>query len=100
MMAAAGLPVTLLPFIGVLELAFAAATIAFWRWRKFFLVNVFAMLTALGVVALKSPAYLVAAFNPVTLNMAMILLSFIGYLSAADLSSASRCLRSVPGEPK
>jgi hypothetical protein len=100
MMAAAGLPVSLLPYIGICELFFAVAAVALWRWRRFFLVNALAMLVALVVVALKSPAYLVAAFNPVTLNLAMILLSLIGYLSAADLPSASRCLRRAQGESK
>jgi DoxX-like protein len=98
MMTAAGLPVALLPWIGVLELAFAAATIAFWRWRPFFLLNALAMGVALAVVALSSPSYLVAAFNPFALNMAMILLSLIGYLAASELPSASRCLRNAPKE--
>jgi DoxX-like family len=98
MMTAAGLPVALLPLIGVLELAFAAATIVFWRWRPFFLLNALAMCGALAVVALHSPSYLVAAFNPLTLNMAMILLSLIGYLASSELPSASRCLRNAPKE--
>jgi hypothetical protein len=98
MMTAAGLPVALLPLIGVLELAFAAATIVFWQWRPFFLLNALAMCGALAVVALHSPSYLVAAFNPLTLNMAMILLSLIGYLASSELPSASRCLRNAPKE--
>jgi len=59
-------------------------------------LNVLAMLGALIAVALRSPSYLVAAFNPVTLNVGMVLLSIIGYISAADLPSASRCLRRAP----
>jgi hypothetical protein len=78
----------------------AAVTLAIWRWRGFFILNVFAMVAALATVALSSPAYLVTAFNPVTLNTAMILLSFIGYFAAADLPSASRCLRKPTGESK
>jgi hypothetical protein len=100
MMAATGLPVSFLPFIGVLELLFAAATLALWRWRKLFLLNALAMVAALVTVALNSPSYLVTAFNPVTLNVATILLSIIGYLAAANLPSASRCLRRAPGESK
>ena len=100
MMTAAGLRISFLPFIGVFELLFAAATLALWRWRGFFILNVLAMVGALATVALSSPAYLVTAFNPVTLNIATIVLSFIGYLAAADLPSASRCLRKPTGESK
>jgi DoxX-like family len=97
MVAAAGLPHFLVPVAGVLEVAFAAVTLAGWRWRPLFLWNVLAMAVALGGVALNSPGYLVAAFNPVTLNAGMILLSAIGYLASVDLPSASRCLRRAPG---
>ena len=92
-MAAAGLPFRLVPAIGALELVFAAVTLALWRWRPFFLFNVLVMTAALIAVGLQSPSYLVAAFNPVTLNVGMVLLSIIGYSSAAELPSASRCVR-------
>jgi hypothetical protein len=100
MMAAAGLPISFLPFIGILELLFSAGTLALWRWRGFFLLNALAMVAALATVALSSPCYLVTAFNPVTLNVATIFLSVIGYLAAADLPTASRCQRRAPGESK
>ena len=93
MISAAGLPLTLLPAVGAFELAFAAVTLCLWRWLPFFLLNSFLMIGALISVSLQLPSYLVAAFNPVTLNVGMILLSAIGYFSAADLPSASRCLR-------
>jgi hypothetical protein len=93
MLAAAGLPVSLLPAVGALELAFAAATLLLWRWRPYFLVNAIVMIGALVAVGVQSPSYLIAAFNPVTLNIGMIVLSIAGYLSAAQLPSASRCLR-------
>jgi len=93
MISAAGLPLTLLPAIGVFELALAAVTLCLWRWRPFFLLNSLLMIGALISVSLQSPSYLLAAFNPVTLNLGMILLSAIGYFSAAELPSASRCLR-------
>jgi len=96
MMAGAGLPLSLLPVIGALELVFAIATLALWRWRILFLLNILAMTMALIAVALQSPVYLAAAFNPVTLNVGMVLLSIAGYLSAAELPSASRCLRRAP----
>ncbi|HEX4232500.1 MAG TPA: DoxX-like family protein [Bryobacteraceae bacterium] len=96
MIAGAGLPLSLLPVIGVLELLFSIATLGFWRWRTFFLLNVLVMTVALMAVALQSPSYLTAAFNPVTLNVGMVLLSIAGYLSAGELPSASRCLRRAP----
>jgi DoxX-like family len=93
MVAAAGLRLSLLPVVGVAELALAAATLLCWRWRWFFVANSALMVSALLAVGLRSPSYIVAAFNPVTLNLGMVLLSIVGYLSAADMPSASRCLR-------
>jgi hypothetical protein len=96
MIAAAGFRLSLLPVIGVAELAIAAATLLCWRRRAFFVANSVVMAIALIGVSFRSPSYLVAAFNPVTLNLGMIFLSTVGYLSAADLPSASRCLRHPP----
>lgn len=98
LLGAAGLPFASLLWIGILELAFAALTITLWRWRALFVCNALIMIAALIGVAVSSPSYLVAAFNPVTLNVAMIFLSVIGYFSSADLPSASRCLRTAPKE--
>jgi hypothetical protein len=98
MMAASHLNTTLLPFVGLLEIAIAACAILSWRRRSFFLFNIFAMVAALANVAVASPSYLVAAFNPVTLNVAMIALSLVGYSAAGEMPSASRCLRQPPEE--
>jgi|ERR1044071_3061779 hypothetical protein len=100
MLDAVGLPVSSLFFIGIVELVLAVVTLASWRWRGFFLLNVLAMVAALATVALSSPSYLVAAFNPVTLNVATVFLSLIGYFAAGDLPSASCCLRKPAGESK
>jgi hypothetical protein len=96
MIAAAGLPVAFLPAVGALELALAAATLVLWRWRPFFLLNILAMAAALLAVGLKSPSSLAGAFNPVTLNAGVALLSVIGYLAGAEIPSAARCLRHAP----
>lgn len=93
LMSGAGLSVAWLPFLGVLETIFAVATLVFWRWRGLFLWNVLLMLAALAAVIFAGPRYLVAAFNPVTLNIAVILLSLIGYVASSELPTASRCLR-------
>jgi len=75
------------------EIIFGMLTLGLWRWRPFFVINALLMLGALVSVALKSPSYLFAAFNPVTLNVAMIVLSTLGYLSGNELPTAARCLR-------
>jgi hypothetical protein len=100
MMAAIGLPPNWLTAIGVMEFVLAFATLLLWRWRPFFLLNMIAMAGALVAVAFGMPSYLVAAFNPVTLNVSVVLLSFIGYLAAAELPSASRCRRHPGKENK
>jgi hypothetical protein len=98
MIAASHLDVGLLPLVGLLEIIIAACAILTWRRRSFFLFNILAMVAALANVALVSPSYLVAAFNPVTLNVAMIALSLAGYVAAAEIPSAARCLRQPPSE--
>jgi hypothetical protein len=98
MMAASHWNVGLLPIVGLLEITIAACAILTWRRRSFFLFNIFAMVAALANVAFVAPSYLVAAFNPVTLNVAMIALSLIGYVAAAEIPSASCCLRQPPME--
>lgn len=97
MMAATGLSpdVTLLAvrLFGLVEIVFAAFLLLTWRRRRVLLLNIPLMIFAAMGVAFSSPGYLVAAFNPVTLNIAVIVLALIGYLSSAHLPSASRCLR-------
>jgi hypothetical protein len=88
----------MLPYIGAAEAMFGLALLAFWRRRSLLLWNVFLMAAALAAVALQSPSYLFAAFNPVSLNAAVALLSVAGYWAAADAPSASRCLRRPPKE--
>lgn len=100
MMAAAGVPIdqTMLAVrvFGLAEIGFALLLLAMWNRRWLLLVNIPLMLLALLGVGLTSPAYLVTAFNPVALNLAVIILSVIGYLSSADLPSANHCIRKEP----
>jgi hypothetical protein len=96
MLSAAGAPIHLLPAIGVAEIVFGIIGIALWRWRGFFVLNGLVMIAALVEVALLSPSYVFAAFNPVTLNFGVIGLSCVGYLSAKELPSAARCFRRRP----
>jgi uncharacterized membrane protein YphA (DoxX/SURF4 family) len=98
MLAQAGMPVGLLPWIGVLEVLFGALILYGWSWRSIFLANIAFMVLVTVAVALNSPVYLTAAFNPVTLNLAMIALSIVGWLSSATLASSRRCRRLAPKE--
>jgi len=93
MLAQAGLPLHLLPWIGALEIVFGLLFLAAWNRRSLLLVNSTFMVIATMVVAIYSPAYLSAAFNPVTLNLAVVALSIIGWITAGVLPSARRCLR-------
>lgn len=99
MIAASHLSTRLVPLAGLVEIAIAVVAIASWRKRSFLLFNIAAMALALAAVTITSPLYLVGAFNPVTLNLAMIALSVIGYIVAPQMPSASNCLRQPPEEP-
>ena len=54
------------------------------------LLNMVIMVGALANIAVTAPQYLIAAFNPVTLNLLMIALSLIGFIAGRDVSSAER----------
>jgi hypothetical protein len=54
------------------------------------------MLAALIAVAINSPSYLKNAFNPVSLNLAVIALSIVGWIASRCLPSSRRCLRTAP----
>jgi hypothetical protein len=47
-------------------------------------------------VAFSTPRFLVAAFNPVTLNACVAVLAAIALLNWRNLPSARRCLRRPP----
>lgn len=96
MLAQAGLPVVLLPWIGGLEILFGALILYGWSQRSIFVANIAFMVLATVAVALNSPVYLTATFTPVTLNLAIIALAIVGWLSSAMLASSRRCQRFVP----
>jgi hypothetical protein len=66
------------------------------RWP--FGVTAVLMLVALLAVAIRSPGALVAAFNPVSLNLSVLALCVAGWLTAEDRPLARRCLRRRPEE--
>ena len=87
---------TALVLAGAAELVFALALLFCWRSRWPALVALGLMVVATVGVGLRSPAYLEAAFNPVSLNLAVAALALVDLLNLADLPSATRCLRSPP----
>lgn len=84
--------------LGCLEVILGSLILVGWRIRWPILLTAILMMFASVGVVLNSPQFLVAAFNPVSLNLAVIVLSLIAYLSSRDLPSASRCLLKPPEE--
>jgi hypothetical protein len=84
---------TVLSAVGVLEILFGVLFLWRWRSRSLFLLNI-VVLGVLGLGALVSqPQVFLAPFNPLTLSVAMIALSLVGFWSAHDLPSARSCRR-------
>jgi hypothetical protein len=84
--------------LGVAEVLFALTLVVLWRnsWPPR-LVLVAMLLATIGVAA-GSPRYLGAAFNPLSLNLAVACLAGIDLLVLKGVPSAGRCRRRpVPG---
>ena len=80
--------------LGLLELIFAALLLGRWRDRWPDVVAGVAVAIATAVVSLNSSRFFLAAFNPLSLNLAVASLAVVDFLSLADLPSAARCRRS------
>jgi uncharacterized membrane protein YphA (DoxX/SURF4 family) len=93
----AGIPVerawTVLALLGIGELLLAVCFLIFWRrsWPSWLCLGL--MLLATAGVAVSSPRYLGAAFNPVSLNLAVACLAVIDLMVLGGLPSAARCRR-------
>jgi uncharacterized membrane protein YphA (DoxX/SURF4 family) len=85
--------------LGIAELLLALCLLLFWRRRWPSLVSLGLMLLATLGVALSSPQYLSAAFNPVSLNLAIACLAVIDLLVVSGLPSAARCRRRPLRDP-
>jgi len=85
---------------GVAEVAFGTLLVVAWRARWPLAVAMALMPVALVGVAAYSPRMLVEAFNPVTLNLAVVALAAVAWLTHDDLPSAARCLRTRPAEER
>lgn len=79
--------------LGGAEVAFGMLMLLAWRFRGLFAMTIVLMIAALGVVAMTAPQYLGHAFNPVTLNAAIIMLSVIGLTASRKLPTSATCLR-------
>lgn len=86
----------LLTAIGGAEVLLGAVVLTFDRCRWPMLLTICLMVLATIAVALASPRYLIAAFNPVSLNLLMAALAVVDLVVMRDLPSARRCLRKKP----
>lgn len=93
MLVEAGLPVGAMPWVGGAEVLFGLLVLAAWRRWEVFPATIGLMALATVAVAMRSPEYLWAAFNPVTLNLAVVSLAAVGWMSAGKMPQAGRCLR-------
>ena len=98
MLAEAGLPVSLLPWVGAAEVLLGLTMLIAWRRRAAFPLTMALMALAVVAVAVRSPQYLWGAFTPVTLNLAVIALAAVGWMAAGKMPHAGRCLRRPPKE--
>lgn len=87
---------TVLVIVGSVEVLLAATVLLFFQRRWPLVITVLLMLLATLAVAINSPQFLLAAFNPVSLNLLLATVSLIGLLVMKDLPSARRCLRAKP----
>ena len=97
MLLQAGVPagglMPVLNVFGAAEVGFGLLMLLAWRWRWLFPLNLAIMAGALAGVALRSPQFLTAAFNPVTLNVCVMALAAAGWLAFPHAPSAAHCRR-------
>lgn len=82
--------------IGWCEVIFGLAMLVLFHHRWPYCLTILLMICATVGVAIGSPQFLVAAFNPVSLNVLMVALASVGLLASRDLPSARPCLRKQP----
>jgi hypothetical protein len=80
--------------LGLMELGLAAALLVSWQRRWPSWLCLLSMPVATGLVGMQSPRYLTAAFNPVSLNVAVACLAAVDLLMQRSVPSAARCRRS------
>lgn len=79
---------------GWAEVLFSLLLLVLWRQKWPLWLTIATMLVGIPIVAIDAPAYLGAAFNPVTLNLGLAALSAIGLIAGRrDLPTAAHCQR-------
>ncbi|WP_260735384.1 DoxX-like family protein [Tunturiibacter lichenicola] len=96
MLSQSGLSPDWLPWIGAAEILFGILVLCTWSKRAIFVISGALMILATAAVSMKSPMYLTAAFNPITLNLTVLAICIVGWLASRTLPSAKRCLRIDP----
>jgi hypothetical protein len=89
----AGYEPLVLTLIGWAEFLFGVLFVLLWRWPSFFIGTIILMVILASGAAISQPGLLVAPFNPITLNIALIGLSLTGLWSTQDIPKAENCLR-------
>ncbi|CAN5591547.1 DoxX-like family protein [soil metagenome] len=78
--------------LGLIECLFGLALLLMWRTRWLLIVQIpILLLIPLGLIA--HPEVFTRPFTPVTLNLCMAALAFLGAVACHDLPRAGRCLR-------
>lgn len=96
MLREAHIPLHWVAAIGIAEIALGLVVLLTWNRRAALVVSAVLMVVATLGVALHSPEYLSAAFNPVTLNLAVAALCVVALIALRAIPSARRCLRKDP----
>jgi hypothetical protein len=102
MLRAANIPANIAPMVltglGIAEITFALALLVSWHrsWPDW--ICTIAMPIATIIVAFCSPLFFGAAFNPVSLNLAVAALAAIDLVVLPGVPSARRCLRRARAE--
>lgn len=101
MLADAGVSLSIAPTVllvaGLAEVLLGGAVLLCFHQRWPLLVTILLMMLATIAVAISSPHFLCAAFNPVSLNFLLAVNALIGLVAMTDLPSA-RCCSRTPSE--
>lgn len=92
-------PAGALPWVltlGALEVVFGLAFVPLARFRWPWIATLALMGVATLGVAVSSPQRLLAAFNPLTLNVLLAVVATVGLVCRRDVPFAGRCLRVQP----
>lgn len=78
---------------GVSEVVFAACVLIFWKQRWPLQLSAIGMIVLLAFVAVVQPVFLMAAFNPVSTNLSVLVLSLVanmfhGHIAVLQRASA------------